>query len=93
MLTMLTDLTNKVNDLTTQVATLKPLLPLVKQLNALPDKVTKLQAAAFKGSNQVSALNLAISRSGEQRRQEHVHAGAAQNPPQATPRSQTRGRR
>ncbi|CAL4900547.1 unnamed protein product [Urochloa decumbens] len=62
MLTTLTDLAAKVTDLTTQVASLKPLLPLVKQLKALPDKVTKLQAAAFEGSNQVSALNFAVAR-------------------------------
>jgi len=42
MLTTLTDLTAKVSDLATQTAALKPLLPLVKQLDGLPDKVTNL---------------------------------------------------
>jgi len=40
----------------------QPLLPQAKQLDGLPDKVTTLQAAAFEGSNQIAALNLAVSR-------------------------------
>lgn len=62
MLTTLTDLAAKVSDLATQTAALKPLLPLAKQLDGLPDKVTTLQAAAFEGANQIAALNLAVSR-------------------------------
>jgi len=62
MLTTLTDLAAKVSELATQTAALKPLLPLAKQLDGLPDKVTTLQAAAFEGSNQIAALNLAVSR-------------------------------
>jgi hypothetical protein len=61
MLTTLTDLTAKVSNLATQTAALKPLLPLAKQLDGLPDKVTTLQAAAFEGSNQIAALSLTIS--------------------------------
>ncbi|XP_039827557.1 uncharacterized protein LOC120689329 [Panicum virgatum] len=62
MLTTLTDLTAKVSDLATQTAALKPLLPLAKQLDGLPDKVTTLQAAAFEGSNQIAALSLVVLR-------------------------------
>ena len=62
MLTTLTDLTAKVSELATQTAALKPLTPLAKQLDGLPDKVTTLQAAAFKGSNQIAALSLAVTR-------------------------------
>jgi len=62
MLTTLTDLAAKVSELATQTAALKPLLPLAKQLDGLPGKVTTLQAAAFEGSNQIAALNLAVSR-------------------------------
>ena len=40
MLTTLTDLAAKVSELATQTAALKPLLPLAKQLDGLPDKVT-----------------------------------------------------
>lgn len=62
MLKTLTDLAAKVSDLTLQTVALQPLLPLTMQLDGLPDKVTKLQAAAFEGSNQIAALNLAMSR-------------------------------
>ncbi|RLN03900.1 hypothetical protein C2845_PM13G06540 [Panicum miliaceum] len=62
MLKTLTDLAAKVVDLALQTAALKPLLPLAKQLDGLPHKVTKLQAAAFEGSNQISTLNVAVSR-------------------------------
>ena len=62
MLTTLTDLTAKVSELATQTAALKPLIPLAKQLDGLPDKVTTLQAAAFEGASQIAALSLAVSR-------------------------------
>jgi len=62
MLTTLTDLAAKVSELATQTAALKPLLPLAKQLDGLPDKVTTLQAAAFEGTNQIAALSLAVTR-------------------------------
>ena len=62
MLTTLTDLAAKVSELAAQTASLKPLHPLVKQLDGLPDKVTTLQAAAFEGSNQIAALSLAVTR-------------------------------
>ena len=42
MLNTLTDLTAKVSELAAQTTSLKPLLPLVKQLDGLPDKVTTL---------------------------------------------------
>ena len=61
MLTTLIDLAAKVTELATQTAALKPLLPLAKQLDGLPKKVTKLQAAAFEGSNQIAALNLTVA--------------------------------
>jgi len=54
------DLAAKVSNLATQTATLKPLLPLAKQLDGLPNKVTTLQAAAFESANQIAALNLAV---------------------------------
>ena len=62
MLTTLTDLTAKVSELATQTAALKPLTPLAKQLDGLPDKVTTLQAAAFEGASQIAALSLSVSR-------------------------------
>ena len=61
MLTTLIDLAAKVSELATQTAALKPLLLLAKQLDGLPKKVTKLQAAAFEGSNQIAALNLTVA--------------------------------
>jgi hypothetical protein len=62
MLEMITNLAAKVTDPSTQTAALKPLLPLAKQLDGLLDKVTKLQAAAFEGFNQIAALDIVVSR-------------------------------
>ena len=73
MLTTLTDLAAKVSELATQTAALKPLLPLAKQLDGLPDKVTTLQAAAFEGANQIAALSLAVTRLEKAQRGDHGH--------------------
>ena len=86
MLTTLTDLAAKVSELAAQTASLKPLLPLVKHLDGLPDKVTTLQAAAFEGSNQIAALNLAVSRlekahRGEKEPAQEENVASASGPP------------
>nr|CAB3461617.1 unnamed protein product [Digitaria exilis] len=48
----LVDLAGTVNDLTIQFAALKPLLPLAKKLDGLPEKVATLQASAFEQSQE-----------------------------------------
>jgi len=73
MLTTLTDLAAKVSELATQTASLKPLLPLAKQLDGMPDKVTTLQAAAFEGANQIAALSLAVTRLEKAQRGDRDH--------------------
>nr|CAB3499851.1 unnamed protein product [Digitaria exilis] len=56
------DLAGKLSDLTNQFAALKPLIPLAKKLDGIPEKVTALQASAFEQNEQLRALGLAVSR-------------------------------
>jgi hypothetical protein len=56
----LTSMAAQISDLARKMSALEPLVPLAAKLDALLDHVTQVQASAFKYSEQVRALNLAL---------------------------------
>nr|CAB3448966.1 unnamed protein product [Digitaria exilis] len=79
----LSDLAGKLSDLTNQFAALRPLIPLAKKLDGIPEKVTALEASAFEQNEQLRALGLAVSRL-EQRRRDGKQPSDQDTSPEAS---------
>ncbi|WVZ54035.1 hypothetical protein U9M48_004903 [Paspalum notatum var. saurae] len=60
--TSLSNLSAQMSKIASQVASLQPLVPLANRLRDLPEKVMKLEAAAFKYAQDIRALEAAVSR-------------------------------
>jgi hypothetical protein len=62
-------LTAKIEELSTDVRALKPLVPVADKLAAAPDQIVRLQSSAYDNTEQVRTLNLAVIRAEKSQRE------------------------
>jgi outer membrane murein-binding lipoprotein Lpp len=82
-------LTAKIEELSTDVRALKPLVPVADKLAAAPDQIVRLQSSAYDNTEQFRALNLAVIRA-EKSQREGKGVASGRSTPGRTPSTTTR---